>query len=166
MTVVIGLVVLVVSLGLYLSSVSLDWGLAVCETDSIHLGTKEGVDFSTYGERTYQYLAGRYIYSSFFVSLFLLGYAMQRWSCDSNQRNLGIGIGLTVPLILALHQLWWVIAEKLLRSKETYWNEPADSLMRYSLPFDWVCLVLIIVLIVIQALISVMPPSDSKEQMS
>jgi hypothetical protein len=119
------------------------------EGESAQVQEERGIKFSGQGERTYQYLARRYGYSAFFVSLFLLG-CFVRSRHPSGWEKSGVDIVLLIPLLLTLHQLWWIIAEKNLWSVETYWKEPHTYLARATVSFDWFCLLLVIGLTIIQ----------------
>lgn len=138
---------LAITVGLYLSSVSFDWGLVVgkasvsaSDSDS---GTKTDEFFGQPTERTYEYLGRRYSYAAGFLLSFLAGWVLltyyKKYFQTSLNADVGFRLALLIFILLAIYQYWWIIAEKSLRSAEMYWDGPLDGLARSAYPIDWAC---------------------------
>lgn len=154
---------LVISFGLYFMSLGFDGGLRAAEMENSESQIEGDIKFSGGGTRTYQYLANRYQIITCSLILFMVGLFFVNWRRNSLlvSRRLFSVLG-TIPLLLALYQFWWIFAEKNLRSQETYWNEPRDSLMRDSMPYEYVCFFFIVILILIQIITPIYYYLESK----
>lgn len=139
---------LTISAGQFISYESFDWG---AETErQLHSQTAEVDDgilssLENTGDGAYRYFAKRYGLAAFYILLFLILSRFVQLFDQSGASRKFIRISTVVPLLLAAHQFWWILAEKTLRSTEFYWHQPYDSLARMTFPLDVFCIFLILV---------------------
>lgn len=156
---------LIVSTALFLLSIGFDWGLQAADDERIKQQIVQEHRFSGYGRGSYEYLAGRYSIISFSILLFLGScYVVNGLRNDRQTAIQGLKVIGLVLLLVPIYQYWWILSEKHLRSQTTYWNEPIDSLMRNSLPYEILCTFILMSLLMILSvsLVSHFFPEDCK----
>jgi hypothetical protein len=138
-------VILVTCIGLYFEYKGFDLGYEIGKQQSItqsNTNSDNVLKLAAHGPRTYEVFASKITIIILFVTIFLIG--------ESFNFKIISRIICISSLSLFLYQFWWIFAEKELRSQTAFWNSPYDALLKNSLPIEWACFVLGIILLLIQ----------------
>jgi len=147
----LGLVALMLSIALWFEHHGFDKGYEIAET--YHSIPSDSITFAAHGPRTYEFFAARYEYIAYLLLVFLLAkLAETAFRENLRLRRALFQLFYSVSLILVLYHLWVLFSEKNLRSQTIFWSEPYDQVIRNSVTSDWICLILAIVLLIVQAL--------------
>lgn len=149
---VLGLTVLVICWSLHREHKAYDAHL-VAEADQAARDVPNPQGFSiTLGPGIYEDLADKYRLIVIFMIVFLIGKsaAFQKrfttWALEKLSWAAYVG-----ALFLVLYQFWQLFEKKAHRWESLgSTNEPLDSLMRSATIWDWLCLSLVLILLVIQ----------------
>lgn len=137
-----------ICLGLYFAHYGFDMGYEIAE--KLYSIPVEGVTFSSHGPRTYEGLADMYKYITWILAMSLTSKFLETKLDKILEIEIFFQIICFSLLSLILNQLWWLFAEKDLRSQTMFWDKPYDSLLCNSVPFDWICLFIVLTLMIIQ----------------
>jgi hypothetical protein len=138
-------VILVTCIGLYFEYKGFDSGYEIGKQQAItenNTNSDNVLKLVAHGPRTYEGFANRISIIILLVTIFLIG--------KSFDFKVISQIICVSSLSLFLYQFWWIFAEKELRSQTAFWNSPYDALLKNSIPIEWACFVLGIILLLIQ----------------
>ncbi|MBX3292086.1 MAG: hypothetical protein KF881_04230 [Acidobacteria bacterium] len=160
--------VLLTTAGLYLSSVSFDRGFIAGEAWTLMLKNiprseasyKVNEHFSGSGESTYEYLGRKYSYATGYILCFLVAWILtachRKYVKTSGTSSFTFQLAFSIFLFLAIYQYGSIVAEKRLWSMDAFWNIPLQELARFAYPIDWICLLLLIVILITVILLHVL----------
>ena len=145
-----GLIAFIICLGLYFEHYGFDKGLLIGEDRYQNL--LSGMNFSFgIGPRTYEFFANKYKCIAWFLMIFLIGKLLETGvSYKFLKTKIISQIICFFSVALSLYQLRELLYGKFYRSQNGTWNEPFDTILRNSVPFDWLCLFIVLVLLIIQ----------------
>jgi hypothetical protein len=135
MSVSLGVIAFLICFGLHFAHYGFDKGMDVFSEERYSYKSL-GIVLS--GPLIYEWLTFQYKVISGVLAFFLIGKFLDTKSIiKSLKLNLFSQIVCFSSLSFALYLFWEIFREKLARAEKPFWNEPYDSLMRDSVPFDW-----------------------------
>lgn len=161
----LGLIAFIVCLGLYFEYYGFDQGFLVAEKSYENL-LVDRIELSGDGPRTYEFFGDMYRYIASFLLIFLISKFLEAKNLSEIVfgRKLLFQIMCLFSLSLALYQFWQLFYWKKDRSQSSFWTEPYDKILRDTVLFDWFCLVIILVLLIIQIIIPIFYYFDKNRQ--
>lgn len=146
----VALVAVITSSGLYLAYRSFDAGLKAYETQYATPKLDGSTKFSSHGVGTYVYLGNRYKIISILLLILLALMLIHIRFGESVKAKMIVGFANFLLSGLILNQLSWIFAEKRLRFEETSLQLPIDLPLRDSILYDWICLIAVVLLLLVQ----------------
>jgi len=147
----LGLIAFIIFIGMYFEHQGFDKGYLVFANDSSER-ILNNLNLSFGVTRTYEHFAHKYEALAWYLAMFLAAELVLK--AKSIKQISGITVVSLVicvsSLTLALNELRWLYVEKLGRLSESSLAEHFDDILRDSVPFDWISLFLVIVLLIIQ----------------
>lgn len=147
----LGIVVVTTCFALYFEHYGFDQGLLVAEQSYENALNQVGV--SLHGPRTYEFFANKYKYVGLLLTLFLICKIWEWRSIDAiSVLGYAIQAICIASLVLIVVQIQEIFVQKNIRDEDLFLGQAYDSLLRNSLPYDWLCLISTFILLLIQVL--------------
>lgn len=147
----LGLIAFIICFALYFEFYGFDTGYKLAEES--YAVSMSDIKISSHGARIYEAFGNMYKYCAVFFAMFLIGKFLEIKSDRILEMKIIFQVVCFSFLGLILYQLRQMFFEKGLRSQTTFWEQPFDSLIYNSVPYDWLCFFITLILLIIQIII-------------